>query len=193
MIQSLIGSANKYNITGFFTCLFIILTLYSCGQKPIENSNLELAMKRMDTLEFMLTENKKMLALDIDMFNERKESMVDVLSQLKSIKPTAEEAEQIDKYNNIFRFYKKSEKRYKSVVMNTEELVLSVKALRQATVKKKYENAYDDFKREYSTLKRDLQINYENAKQFEQLTKTMEPDFLRSEKEITKILNKYGK
>lgn len=186
-------SKDFFSICHRYPLLILILlpffaTNWFCSFSSKEPGNKELALLYTDTLQLYLDKTVSSLTYTLEELSERKAEIDSNIPDLnKQSKTTAD-----PKFNILFDQYKMLSKkygsilpRYKEVVILTEDRVIKVKSMVKAINEGFYEGRYDFFKKEYSALLAETAQTYMVATELSEELKTLDPMYLRLEKELT--------
>lgn len=163
-------------------------TNWFCSGPP-EKTRKELALLYTDTLQACLDKTVSSLTYTFEELSERK---IEIDSNIKDLKknPKPELVNDpkfgvlLDQYQMLAKKYGTLLPQYKQVVLLTEDRVLKVKSMVKAINEGFYENKYDFFKKEYRDLYNETLSTYKIATELSEELKTLDPMYLRLEKEL---------
>ncbi len=151
-------------------------------------------LESVDSLWNDLQFIKSQFTFKMDEFVERKTDMEKQLIKaqfLDASKLSEEDRINFDKYNSVYRVYKKIGASYKQSVLTAEDIFYAIKGLEKQVKEGTYDAQIEVFKQERAALKVRLDKNTQMAIEVSQKLSAVEPLYLRTHEIIDNLLDTY--
>lgn len=149
-------------------------------------------MESVDSLWNELQFIKAQFTFKMDEFVDRKADMEKQLIKaqfLDASKLSEEDRINFDKYNNVYRVYKKIGSAYKQSVLTAEDIFYAIKGLEKQVKNGAYDAQIDVFKQERAALKVRLDKNAQMAVEVSEKLSAVEPLYIRTHEIIDNLLD----
>lgn len=168
-------------------CIISLAALSACVNNPKEPTQKELALRYTDTLQYLVEQTMQNFHYTLDELQERKLDMDTSIIEIKSSKNLDTSGINnmlISDYLRLRDKYASLIGMYKNALELTEDAEIKTKTLVNSVQKDLYQNKYEQFKEEYSSLRKNTEKANLISKEISEELKVLEPMYLRLEKKI---------
>jgi hypothetical protein len=180
------------NISRIITPLAVVFSILfvQCVSGPTPSEKRVVMLQSVDTLWNGVKEIRSRFTFRMDEFQERRTFMEKqrIKAQfLPGDQLSKEDIMTFDKYNNVYRLYKGIGKKYRSAVLQAEDIFYATKGIEKQVKNGFYDEKVDAFKTEYQILKEKIDSCKSLTFDVTDRLRGVEPLYLRTSKRVAEI------